>query len=55
MASRLRPLASTDQPSGYAPEELARVESELASLDVRDVFGRLSTALEELAREREAA
>lgn len=55
MASSIRPLAHADQRSGYAPEELARVESELASLDVRDLFGRLSTALEELAREREAA
>lgn len=54
MAS-LRPLAFADQASGYAPEELARVESELANLDVRELSRRLTVALEELAREREAA
>lgn len=53
--ANLRPLAFADQASGYAPEELALVESELASLDMGDLSRRLSHALEELAREREAA
>ena len=43
---------------GYAPEELARLESELSSLtlgNVRDLMGSLQAAREELAREAHGA
>ena len=43
----------------YAPEELARLEAELASVDLGDLFGRLShalsSALDELAHDGDRA
>jgi hypothetical protein len=44
-----------DEARGYAPEELARLDSELARIDVRDLMGRLLQAREELARESHGA
>lgn len=55
MGSLRAPRSFAEQASGYAPEELQSLESELARLDVRELFGRLPMALEELAREREGA
>lgn len=40
---------------GYSPEEWARVESELARLDVRHLAGQLALARAELARPRPLA
>ncbi len=51
MASLRAAQALLDEAHGYAPEELARLDSELASLDVRDLMRRLLQAREELARE----
>lgn len=45
------PRALLDEALGYAPEELARVESELARLTLGDLLGTLLQAREELARE----
>lgn len=55
MGNLRSPRSFAEQASGYAPEELQSLESELARLDVRELFGRLPAALEELAREREGA
>ena len=51
MATLRAALTRLDEAHGYAPEELARLDSELASLDVRELMGRLVQAREELARE----
>jgi hypothetical protein len=55
MAKLHRAQAHLDEARGYAPEELARVDSELARLDVRELMGRLLQAREELARDLLAA
>jgi hypothetical protein len=55
MASLRAAQALLDEARGYAPEELARLDSELARLDVRDLMGRLLQAREELARESHGA
>lgn len=51
MATLRATQALLDEAHGYAPEELARLDSELASLDVRELMRRLVQAREELALE----
>jgi hypothetical protein len=51
MANLRVPKALLDESLGYAPEELAHVETELARLNLGDLVGTLLRAREELARE----
>lgn len=55
MATLRAAQALLDEARGYAPEELALLDSELARIDVRDLTGRLLQAREELARDSGSA